>query len=262
MKRVLNEVFYFALLLTFLAGLSTSIGGLIAFSVKETNSKMFSILLGFSVGVMLYVSFVELLHHSIEIYGILIATIFFVIGIGIMFSFDLSISHKHHMNKSILNRGTRDTENPLVNLEKTSKLVVLGIFVHKILEGMVILVGVLEDVRLGILLAFAIALHNIPEGIAVAIPVYNSTKSKEKAFLWAFITGISEPLGTLIIGVILYPLVNEYFLGAMLAIVAGLMVYIAIDELLPVSQHFGNERLSTLGILAGIVVIALSITVF
>ncbi len=259
MKRYLNEIFYFAILLTLFAGFSTSIGGLVAFSVKETNSKTFSILLGFSVGVMLYVSFVELLHHSIEIFHILIATLFFVIGIGIMYSFDLLISHKHHLNKSIF---TRDTENPVVNVEKSSKLIVVGIFVHKILEGMVILVGVLEDLRLGVLLAFAIALHNIPEGMAVALPVYTSTKSKKKAFLWSFITGLSEPLGTLIVGLIFYPFINEYFLGAMLAIVAGLMVYIAIDELLPVSQHFGNERLSTLGILAGIVIIALSITAF
>ena len=252
-------IFYFAVILTLIAGFSSSLGGLISFSVKGPNLKVFSILLGFSIGVMLYISFVELIHRSIGICGILIASIFFVVGIGVMYLFDFSISRKNNLKKSFIDGKIEKSD---ININKTSILIILGVFTHKILEGMIIYIGLLHDYRLGLLLTFAISLHNIPEGIAVSIPTYVSTKSKKKAFLCAFITGISELLGTLIIGFVLYPFVNEFFLGAMLSIVAGIMIYIAIGELLPVSQRFGNEHLSIVGILTGIVIIALSLTFF
>ena len=131
--------------------------------------------------------------------------------------------------------------------------------IHNIPEGMVTFVGTLKSVELGIILAIAIALHNIPEGIAVSIPIYSSTGSKKKAFFWSFLSGISEFVGALICGFILLPFINDFILGAMLAIVGGFMVYISLDELLPVSRSYGNEHLSIIGIMLGMAVMGLSL---
>lgn len=106
----------------------------------------------------------------------------------------------------------------------------------------------------------AIALHNIPEGIAVAVPVYQSTKSSKKAFLWSFLSGVSEPIGALIAGLILLPFLNDFILGIMLSMVGGFMVFISLDELLPVSRSFGKEHLSILGLMMGIFIMALSLS--
>lgn len=145
--------------------------------------------------------------------------------------------------------------------EKASFLVMLGIIIQNVPEGMATLVGTLEDIDLGILLAFAIAIHNIPEGMAVAIPVYMSTKNKKKSFLWSLYSGLTEPLGAIIVGLILLPFLNHLILSAMLAMVGGIMVYISIDELLPVSHQFGYEHISTIGIISGMFVLALILAI-
>ena len=120
-------------------------------------------------------------------------------------------------------------------------------------------IGTLQSIELGLILAFAIALHNIPEGIAVAVPVYTSTGSRKKAFTWSFLSGVSEPVGALIVGLILYPFINEFLLGAMLAIVGGFMIYISLDELLPASQSLDSQHLPILGIIMGMAVMAISL---
>lgn len=127
-------------------------------------------------------------------------------------------------------------------------------------EGMATFNGTLKDIELGFLLMVAIALHNIPEGIAVAVPVYQSTKSSKKAFLWSFLSGVSEPIGALIAGLILLPFLNDFILGIMLSMVGGFMVFISLDELLPVSRSFGKEHLSILGLMMGIFIMALSLS--
>ena len=111
----------------------------------------------------------------------------------------------------------------------------MGIFIHNFPEGMATFIGTLQSIELEIILAFVIALHNIPEGIAVTVPVYTSTNSRKKAISWSFLSGVSEPVGALIVGLILYPFINDFLLGAMLAIVGGFMIYISLDELLPAS---------------------------
>ena len=121
-------------------------------------------------------------------------------------------------------------------------------------------ISTLQSIELGLLLTFAIALHNIPEGIAVAVPVYITTKSRRKAFMWSFLSGVSEPIGAIIVGLILYPFINNFILGAMLAIVGGFMIYISLDELLPASQALNSQHLPILGIFIGMVVMAVSIS--
>ncbi len=245
------ETLLYALILTSLAGLSTTIGSLIAFLVKEPSKKFISLIMGFSAGVMILISFVELLNAGIEASTFLIGHIFFFFGMILMLVIDMGISHKYEFE---------DKEKKSNNkLEKTSLLVMLGIFIHNFPEGMATFVGTLKSVEMGILLAVAIAIHNIPEGIAVAVPIYTSTKSSKKAFFWSFISGVSEPLGALIAGLVLFPFINDFVLGAVLAIVGGFMVYISLDELLPASRYSGFEHLSIIGIIIGMIVMALSL---
>ena len=245
------ETLLYALILTSLAGLSTTIGSLIAFLVKEPSKKFISLIMGFSAGVMILISFVELLNAGIEASTFLIGHIFFFFGMILMLVIDIGISHKYEFE---------DKEKKSNNkLEKTSLLVMLGIFIHNFPEGMATFVGTLKSVEMGILLAVAIAIHNIPEGIAVAVPIYTSTKSSKKAFFWSFISGVSEPLGALIAGLVLFPFINDFVLGAVLAIVGGFMVYISLDELLPASRYSGFEHLSIIGIIIGMIVMALSL---
>ncbi|MHA1488760.1 MAG: zinc transporter ZupT [Promethearchaeota archaeon] len=251
------EIFFIALGLSLIAGLSTTIGSCIAFFLKEPGPRFTSVIMGFSAGVMILVSFVELLQEGIDSNGFFLGHSFFFLGMGLMFIIDVTISHSYEFEEAIPKEGKGKSK--INKLEKTSLLVTLGVFIHNFPEGMVTFVGALKDIQLGLLLTFAIALHNIPEGIAVAIPIYTSTKSRKKAFFWSFISGVSEPLGALICGLILFPFINDFLLGAMLALVGGFMVYISLDELLPASRAFGKEHLSILGIIAGMFIMALSL---
>jgi len=147
-----------------------------------------------------------------------------------------------------------------INLVKTSMFTFLGIFIHNFPEGMTTYIGTISRIELGFILAVAIALHNIPEGIAVAVPIYACTGSKKKAFKWSFLSGMSEPLGAVITWIVLTPFITPFLLSAMLAIVAGVMIYISLDELLPASRSLGNEHISILGIITGMFVMTLSLS--
>ena len=263
------EIFIFALLLTLLAGLSTTIGCIISFFVKEPNPRFISLIMGFSAGVMILISFVKLLQEGIKSTGFYTGLLFFFVGMFIMLIIDVSISHQYEFEQTfhfyyLNNKSNQDDDGHKYHfnhkeLKKTSLLVFLGIFIHNIPEGMATFIATLKAVEFGILLAIAIALHNIPEGIAVATPIYASTNSRKKAFYWSFLSGISEFLGALIVGLILYPFINDFFLGAMLAVVAGLMVYISLDELLPVSHSLGKEHMAILGVMLGMIVMSISL---
>lgn len=280
------ENFLFALLLSSLAGLSTTIGSLFAFIVRKPNPRFISFIMGFSAGVMILVSFMELLQQSIAGNGLLLAMVFFFLGMIIMLVIDMKVSHyyeyEHEIGRNYPNNVQYDNvhhkfhqgnqrgrhrhrqhhgHQQFEGLKKTSLLIAIGIFIHNIPEGMVTFLGTLEGVKLGVILTIAIALHNIPEGIAVAVPVYAANnQSKKKAFLWSFFTGLSEPLGAIMVWLLLFPFINNYIIDIMLAIVAGIMIYISLDELLPVSRSLGKEHISILGIIAGMLVMSISIT--
>jgi ZIP family zinc transporter len=282
----MDEIIIFALLLTLLAGLSTTIGCVISFFVKEPSPRFISLIMGFSAGVMILISFVELLQEGINTMGFFTGLLFFFVGMFIMLLIDVSISHRyefeslHILYEEINNHNNKKDDSVSQHskshhvghhqhrhghyryqekLEKTSLLVFLGIFIHNIPEGIATFVATINRIELGILLAIAIALHNIPEGIAVSVPIYASTKNRKKAFLWSFLSGISEFIGAVVVGLFFYPFINDFSLGAMLAIVAGLMVYISLDELLPVAHSLGKEHMAILGIMLGMIVMTLSL---
>jgi ZIP family zinc transporter len=243
-----------ALALTTVAGLSTTIGGLLGIFVKEPGPRFMALTLGFSGGVMILVSFVELLAGGIEAIGFGPAHVAFFAGMLGMFLIDFLIPHEymaeHHRTGET---GAKD------KLLKTGLLVALGIGIHNFPEGMATFAGTLQDLSVGVAIAVAIAIHNIPEGLAVSAPIFAATGSRRTAFLWSFLSGLAEPAGAVVAALVLLPFLNDLVLGAMLAVVAGIMVFIALDELVPVARSFGEEHVSIVGVVIGMAVMAASL---
>jgi ZIP family zinc transporter len=242
-----------ALVLTTVAGLSTTIGSLLGLMVKKPGPRFMALTLGFSGGVMILVSFVELLQGGIEAVGFGPAHLAFFGGMMAMFLIDVSIPHEY-MAEQPEREG-----RPQGELMKTGLLVALGLGIHNFPEGMATFAGALQDVSLGLAIAGAIALHNIPEGLAVSAPIYAATGSRKKAFFWSFLSGVAEPAGAAVAAVLLLPFLTESVLGFMLAAVAGIMVFISLDELVPVARSFGQEHLSIVGVGLGMAVMAASL---
>jgi len=280
------EPIFIALLLSTIAGISTTIGSFIAFFLRKPSNKAISFIMGFSGGVMILLSFVELLQEGIQTNGMFVGIMFFLLGMGIMLLIDMGISHYYEYEDSFGKDDNIDFSNRTnpqfkhnathgqqqrhryrtlhlqqARLRKTSVLVTLGVFIHNFPEGMATFIGTLKEFELGLLITLAIALHNIPEGIAVAATVSTSNDSRAKPFLWSFVSGISEPLGALAVALFLFPFITDQLLGAMLSIVGGFMIYISLDELLPMSRSLGKEHISILGISAGMFVMAISLAI-
>ncbi|MDD5382639.1 MAG: zinc transporter ZupT [Candidatus Margulisbacteria bacterium] len=243
---------YYAILLSLAAGFSTAIGGLVAFMIKKPSPRFLAVSLGFSAGVMIFVSFVELLQTGIIAIGFAAACLAFFSGMLIMFVIDFMVPHEY-IAERIEGNGSNK------KLAKTGLLIALGIAIHNLPEGLAVFAATVHSLPLGIALAVAIAVHNIPEGISVAIPIYAATHDRFKAFSWSFWSGMVEPLGAIIAVLFLMPFLNQTITGAMLAVVAGIMVFISIDELLPVAHSYGEEHQSILGFVSGMIVMALSL---
>lgn len=213
--------------------------------------------MGFSAGVMIFVSFVELLNTSIQEIGFLLANIGFFGGIAGIYLVDKLIPHIHMDTKP-------DTfhETPIhrEKLAKVGVLTAIGIAIHNFPEGMAVLAVSLESISLGIPIAIAIAVHNIPEGIAVSIPIFYATGDERKAFSYSFFSGVAEPIGATIGYLLLLPVLSETTLNLTLAIVGGIMVFISFDELLPISKEYGNEHLSSMGLFTGMLIMMLSLS--
>jgi ZIP family zinc transporter len=248
----MSAISLYAVILSLVAGLSTAIGGLLTFVIKKPSPRFLAVSLGFSAGVMIFVSFVELLQTGIASVGFAYASLAFFAGMLVMFAIDFLIPHEY-MAEKIAGNG------PDKKLAKTGLFVAIGIAIHNLPEGLVVFAGTVHSLPLGIALATAIAIHNIPEGIAVAVPIYAATHDRLKAFAWAFWSGMVEPLGAVMAVLFLMPFLNNAVTGLMMAGVAGIMVFISIDELVPVSQSYGEEHQSIMGFVSGMIVMALSL---
>lgn len=245
----------FALMLSLLAGISTTIGGLIAFFVRKTKFCYLCIAFGFSAGVMIFISFAELLVHAMETVGPSIAFLGFFSGMLVIYLIDFFVPHTY---KEESNVGKKS------RIKRTAILLFIGITIHNFPEGMAVMLSSLTEIKMGILVAVAIALHNIPEGIAVAMPIYYSTKDRKKAFYYSFLSGITEPMGALISFFFLAPFLSPLVLSLMLSAVAGIMVFISFDELLPyVYARHGNphQHLAIMGLFLGMFIMALTMLV-
>ncbi|GAB4281031.1 MAG: zinc transporter ZupT [Candidatus Rifleibacteriota bacterium] len=267
----MHENFYIAFGLTLLAGLSTGIGSALALFAKRTNTKFLSLALGFSAGVMLYVSFIEIFSKAktalTKVYGshdgYIYTTIAFFVGmiaIGLIDKLVPDIENPHEMHEI--------EEMNLQQNEQNRKLMRMGLFtalaigIHNFPEGLATFLSGLSDPSIGLSIAVAIAIHNIPEGISVSIPVYYATGSRKKAFWYSFLSGVSEPLGALIGYAILYKYIDQTVFGLIFASVAGIMVFISLDELLPSAEKYGEHHLSIYGMVTGMIVMAASLLLF
>lgn len=263
-----NVLFAFAL--TMFAGLSTGIGSALAFFAKRTNTKFLAVSLGFSAGVMIYVSLVEIFYKAKdsltgalgerEGYWLTVAAFFG--GILIIALIDKMIPkpenpHEMRMVEDIDEKAKRNLQ-----LKRMGIFTALAIAIHNFPEGLATFTAALEDPGLGIAIAVAIAIHNIPEGIAVSVPIYYGTDSKRKAFWYSFSSGLAEPVGALIGYLVLMPFLNPVLFGLLFASVAGIMVFISVDELLPGAREYGEHHYSIYGLVVGMAVMAVSLLLF
>ncbi|OEU64809.1 MAG: zinc transporter ZupT [Desulfovibrio sp. S3730MH75] len=268
----------FALGLTLFAGLSTGIGSALAFFAKKTNTRFLSISLGFSAGVMIYVSFMEIMVKAKTalqadlgyVAGTWVAVGAFFVGILFIALIDKlvpSYENPHEMHRIEEMNTDLSVEDPFVGKSKAKlfrmgTMAALAIGIHNFPEGLATFTAALKDPHLGVAIAVAIAIHNIPEGIAVSVPIYYATGSKKKAFFYSFLSGLAEPVGALIGYFLLMPFMSDTVFGVVFAGVAGIMVFISFDELLPAAEEYGEHHLSIYGLIAGMAVMALSLLLF
>ncbi len=258
--------------LTLFAGLATGIGSALAFFAKRTNTKVLSTALGFSAGVMLYVSFIEIFVKAkdslVEVYGdrlgYWITTLAFFGGVAVIALIDKLVPsfenpHEIHRTEEMDEKPKQDKNSGLYRM---GLFTALAIAIHNFPEGLATFASALKDPTLGVAIAVAIAIHNIPEGIAVSIPIYYATGSRRKAFIHSFLSGLAEPVGALVGFVLLRSFFNDTIFGILFAGVAGIMVFISLDELLPTAQEYGEHHLSIYGLIAGMAVMAVSLLLF
>ena len=269
--RIMNYVFAFSL--TLFAGLSTTFGVIFAFNKKIKKETLLPIGLGLSAGVMIYVSFVEIIPKSFEalnsVYDQSTAnfytTLSFFLGIGLIALIDYLIPKKDnpHEYKTDFQVDQKNKDE-----SKKHSLMRLGIFsaiaiaLHNFPEGLATFIAALKEPELGVSIAIAIAIHNIPEGISIAIPIYQATGSKKKAFWYTFFSGFAEPIGALIGYVLLNQFFSDAMFGFLFAGVGGIMVYISLDELLPTAERFGKHHLAITGVIIGMIIMAISLLLF
>lgn len=291
---------WIALGLTLLAGMATGIGSIIAFTVKRTNYRFLSVATGFSAGVMLYISFVEIFNESgkflVQQYGDRLGSWVNVLSffggmllIGLIDNLIPAAENPHETHSEAETRPLQNPQAPLPNFHKpiegepereegfhnhsaeTHRLMRIGSFtalaiaIHNFPEGLATFFTTLQSPNIGMLVAFAIALHNIPEGISVSVPIFYATGDRKRAFLYSVLSGLAEPLGGSIAYLSLHFFVGEggvfppQITGILLSGVAGIMVYISLDELLPTSRAYGKGHDSLFGLVAGMLLMALSL---
>ncbi len=259
----------FAFLLTLFAGLATGVGSTIAFFAKRTNTKFLTISLGFSAGVMIYVAFVEIFFKGREVLaesmgdrqGWWVAVLAFFGGIALIGIIDRLIPSYENPHEIKKIEGGED-EIRSGKLMRMGTMTALAIGIHNFPEGLATFTAALSDPKIGIAIAVAVAIHNIPEGIAVSVPIYYATGSKRKAFKLSFLSGLAEPVGAIVGYLILMPLMTESLMGILFSFVAGIMVFISLDELLPAAEKYGEHHLSIYGLVSGMAVMALSLLLF
>lgn len=247
-----------AFILCSIAGFSTILGAFIVFFSKSDNKKIITFALGFSSSVMITVSFTDLLPNALtslsKHYNMTFSTVYTLIFISLGFFITFFIDKLIPENNTLYDK----------NKKKDNKLYKLGLFsclaimIHNFPEGMATFISSYEDPSLGLYITLAIMLHNIPEGISIAIPIYSSTNSKLKAFKYTFLSALAEPLGAIITFLFLQPFINELLLGIVFAIVCGVMIYIAFNELIPNAINLGFQNIYLFSILLGIIVMSLS----
>ncbi|ECL9017644.1 zinc transporter ZupT [Campylobacter jejuni] len=281
------EQIFIAILLTLFAGFSTAIGSTIAFFSRKDDLRVLSLGLGFSAGVMIYISFMEILptalkdfkNHYDSHWAELLGLACFFGGILISLLIDKLIPEdvnphepKEDLSELKICPLPQKGQNPpkfhpgeklhQINtkaLKRTGIFTALAIAIHNFPEGFATFISSLDNLTLGIAIAIAVAIHNIPEGLAVSLPIYHATGDKKKAFIYSALSGLAEPLGAFVGALILLPFIGDLTLAISFAVIAGIMVFISLDELLPAAKTYDKAHDSLYGPIAGMAIMALSL---
>lgn len=255
--------------LSLLAGLCTGIGAAVALFIRRTDTRLLTFALGASAGVMVYISFMELMPTASRLLtgtdfskGALIASFFG--GMALACIIDRLIpedENPHEVHDAAELDHVRATGQfaGRETVRRGAFLFAVAIAVHNFPEGMATVAAAFDNTDTAFSVALAVAVHNIPEGIAVAVPLLYGTGDRGKAFRLATLTGLAEPLGALICILILLPFMNPLLLASLFGIVSGIMVYISFDELLPMAERWGHHHLSIYGVASGMLLMALTI---
>lgn len=243
------------LLLTILAGGATFIGAFLGVIGQRPSNRMLAFALGFAAGIMLLISLMEMLPAALHAEGMspVLGYGMFIVGLLGYFALDRLLPHHHPQDVMKAGKSPR-------NIRRTAILLTLGISLHNFPEGIATFVTASSDLELGMGIALAVAIHNIPEGLAVAGPMYAATGSKRKALFWAGISGVAEILGGLLAFLVLGPMVSPVIMGAIMAAVAGIMVALSVDELMPLAREIDPQNNPSYGVLCGMAVMGLSLT--
>lgn len=256
---------------TLFAGLATGLGSAIAFFAPRTNYRLLAVALAFSAGVMLYVSFTEILQKAqIALTAALgdqggpwaTAASFFggIILIAVIDAFVPSVDNPHEVRTLGELEGLKpNVELAPSRLHRMGMFAAMAIAIHNFPEGIATFVATLEDANVGLAIAVAIALHNIPEGVSVSVPIYYATGSRTRAFGLSVLSGLAEPAGALIGYLLLRHILNEAVMGVLFGVVAGIMVFISLDELLPTAREYGKGHEVLYGLVTGMTVMAVSL---
>lgn len=268
----------FAFALTLFAGLSTGIGSALAFFADHTNTKFLSVSMGFSAGVMIYVSMVEIMVKARDSLSVALGPVAgswatvggFFGGIALIAIIDRLVPSRENPHEMRMveempaqDGGTmRGGAEDRSGLYRIGMLSAIAIAIHNFPEGLATFLSAVQDPNLGIPIAVAIAIHNIPEGIAVAIPIFYATGSRRRAFFLSFSSGLAEPIGAALGYFILLQFFSDAIFGIVFASVAGIMVFISLDELLPGAREYGEHHLAIYGLIGGMAVMAVSLLMF
>lgn len=262
----MSENVLFAFALTLFAGLSTGIGSIIAFVGAKDSKKFLSVGLGFSAGVMIYVSLTDIMQKALtaaaetlhDFHAHAFVTGMFFVGILFSALLDWAIPHEQNPHEMMDYSAKKPHKKALLRM---GVFVALALALHNFPEGLATFITALHDPVVGVSIAVAIALHNIPEGVAVSVPVYHATGSKKKAFLYSFLSGLAEPVGAVIGYLILMPYMSPLVMAGVFAVLAGIMVFISLDELFPAAREYGEHHLAIYGLFGGMAVMALSLVI-
>lgn len=252
-----------SLALTFIAGASTAIGAALTFFMRKNDFRVLALGMSFSAGVMIYISFMDIMPMSVDFIsggegflkgkaGIALAYAMFFVGVIAAAVIDYFVPA--HVESEKIGAAPQCPQK--TKAKHAALMTAIAISIHNFPEGLSVFVTTLENVKMGAAIALAIILHNIPEGISVALPIYNSTGNKKRAFWIASLSGLAEPAGALAAYLVFAPFITQPFIGAILALTAGIMVFISLDELLPMAKEYGQEHYGIIGAFAGMAFIA------
>lgn len=244
------------------AAFSTVLGSLFVLFSKEPSPRLLAFGLAFAGGAMVYVSLVEIfwkadasfasLHDPKTAY--IYATLSFFAGVLLLILIDRFVPNPH---------GAMSASNgDQSHIKRVGLLAAFAITAHNLPEGLATFLATLENPTVGIPLAAAIAIHNIPEGVSIAIPVYYATGSKKKALIATCLSALAEPVGALIGYAILAPFLTPAVFAVVFGMIAGAMVFLALDELLPTAKRYAQGHETVYGMVSGMAALAASLVLF